>query len=309
LNTNLRAELDYAAILTTFNAEATIADSLNSILAQSQEPNEIIIVDDCSTDGTVKILKSYEKLYPKMILVINESNSGQSYSRNIAAEISKSTFLVFFDDDDVSLKNRASNHLRMHGLGYAVTFVSSRKLYGNGYTVRCQNDDFSIEILDGSFMIRKLILGNSSKDDPTIWIPASTCSIKREVFLQIGGFDLEMRRLEDADIAIRAGIHGIGAAWSSEILVERKATFSKDKGGEIEGQYERRLVKKYSSMIAESDTNLSILLIDFREAYFSKDIPRFLNLVFRNLPKLAFLMKKFSPFIRRMIHDGKRGGV
>ena len=101
MNTNLRAGLDYAAILTTFNAEATIADSLNSILAQSQEPHEIIVVDDCSTDGTVKILKYYEKLYPKMILVINESNSGQSYSRNIAAEISKSTFLVFFDDDDV----------------------------------------------------------------------------------------------------------------------------------------------------------------------------------------------------------------
>lgn len=309
MNTRLSGGLEYSAIITTFNAEETIIACLNSVISQSVEPKEIIVVDDCSSDGTIEILKSYKKAYSKIKFIINKSNSGQSYSRNLAATISKSPILVFFDDDDVSLENRAKDHLRMHQLGYEVTFVSSRKNYSNGYNVQCKNEDFFMEKLDSSFLIRKLTLGKALKNDPVVWIPASTCSVKKDAFLQIGGFDLEMRRLEDAEFVIKASLYGLAAAWSSEILVERKATFSTHKGGEIEGRFERILMKKYSYLITDVDIKTSNLLIDFREAYFSKNFPRFVYLIFRNLSEFPFLVTKFGPFIRRIIHDGKRGGV
>ncbi len=308
LNTKPSQELEYAAVVTTFNSESTIEASLDSILVQSHFPNEIIVVDDCSSDRTVEILESYASTYPNMIVIKNRFNSGQSYSRNIAAKISKSEILVFFDDDDVSLRNRAESHLFMHQIGYSVTYVSSRKLYKNGYTVLCENEDYSTEKLDGKLMIRKLILGKSLNTDPVIWIPASTCSVTKEAFMQVGGFDLEMRRLEDADFAIKLGNHGLAASWTSKVLVDRFATFSSDKGGGIEGQFERKLLQKYSSLVTVREFKLSNLLIDFREAYFNRNLSCFLKLTCRNLFELAFLLKKSLPLIRRLIHDRKRGG-
>ena len=102
MNTASSALATYAAVLTTFNAEKTIERALESILAQSISATEIVIIDDASQDATVKILHSSFNHVPNLTIIVNEKNSGQSFSRNIAAQISTSELLIFFDDDDIS---------------------------------------------------------------------------------------------------------------------------------------------------------------------------------------------------------------
>ena len=67
-------------VLATYNGEKFITQQIDSILAQDYQDFELIIQDDCSTDGTVSILKSYSKLDSRIKVFKNEKNLG--YTKN-----------------------------------------------------------------------------------------------------------------------------------------------------------------------------------------------------------------------------------
>jgi len=74
-------------------------DTYTSILNQSYNNWEWIIIDDCSTDNSVKLIKSFNN--SKIILDINEKNNGASNSRNKGLDIAKGDFVTFIDSDDL----------------------------------------------------------------------------------------------------------------------------------------------------------------------------------------------------------------
>ena len=77
-------------IIPNYNSGIYIKRCLDSLLEQEYRVNEIIVVDDCSTDESTKIVKEYTKKYNNIILLENEKNMGVSYSRNIGIENTKS---------------------------------------------------------------------------------------------------------------------------------------------------------------------------------------------------------------------------
>ena len=90
-------------IIPCYNVEKYVAECLDSILSQTigQETLEILCVDDCSTDGTVNILKKYEKNYPDIIGVILCSDNGrQGTARNIGLQYATGEYISFIDGDD-----------------------------------------------------------------------------------------------------------------------------------------------------------------------------------------------------------------
>lgn len=91
-------------IIPAFNAEKTISQTLESILAQTYQKLEIIIIDDGSTDNTFNICQEY-KISDKRIKVINQSNSGPSAARNLGIELSSGEYISFVDSDDILPKN------------------------------------------------------------------------------------------------------------------------------------------------------------------------------------------------------------
>lgn len=92
---------DYiSVIIPCYNVENYIEKCVDSILNQSYKKLEIILVDDCSTDNTYKIIKGYEKKYDNITVIKNEKNSGAGYSRNNALKIAKYDLISFIDSDD-----------------------------------------------------------------------------------------------------------------------------------------------------------------------------------------------------------------
>lgn len=92
-----------SVVIPCYNAEKTIGRALDSILAQSQLPYEIIIVDDKSTDGSCSIVKDYTKRYEeklKITLIELEYNSGPAKARNIGWDNAISDYIAFLDSDD-----------------------------------------------------------------------------------------------------------------------------------------------------------------------------------------------------------------
>jgi len=87
--------------LSTYNVEGFIAESLESIIAQTFSSMEIICIDDGSTDKTPEILKSFSEKDKRIQLVLKDKNEGLAVSRNEALELAKGKYVTFLDGDDL----------------------------------------------------------------------------------------------------------------------------------------------------------------------------------------------------------------
>ena len=89
-----------SVIVPAYNAEKTIRQSLDSILAQTRPVDELIVINDGSTDGTEKILQEYRDAYPDCFRFRTVENGGQGRARNFGLEIARGDWLGFVDSDD-----------------------------------------------------------------------------------------------------------------------------------------------------------------------------------------------------------------
>jgi glycosyltransferase involved in cell wall biosynthesis len=305
LITKIKKELSYSAILTTYNAKDTVADALRSILQQSVKPNEIIIVDDCSTDSTIEVIRNTMKTADGYKLLRNPINLGQSAARNLAAEIATGEVLVIFDDDDISHPSRASCHIKMHLGGSDLSFVSSIREYPGKFQKTSINREVQNLVLDPKLWARKLLGGDFHASLENLWIPASTSAVSREKYLSLGGYDSSFRRVEDAELIIRAAYKNVTASWNSQILVNRMATFSNDKGGNIDSSFEMAILHKHRSLFSDREYKKLTSLIRIRTLYFQRDFTLLLKeLMFP--PKLyLFSLRRILRVILRITQDHK----
>jgi len=87
-------------IVPCYNVEKYIDKCVQSLINQTYKNLEIILVDDCSTDNTWKIINKYSKNYENIKCIKNEKNRGAGYSRNIALKQAKNDYISFIDSDD-----------------------------------------------------------------------------------------------------------------------------------------------------------------------------------------------------------------
>lgn len=87
-------------IIPVYNSEKYLLRCLNSIVNQTFRDIEIICIDDCSTDDSIKILKSFEQKDNRIKILYNDKNSGPSFSRNSGMSIAQGDYIGFVDSDD-----------------------------------------------------------------------------------------------------------------------------------------------------------------------------------------------------------------
>ena len=91
--------IKFSIIVPVYNVEIYLKDCIESILKQTFENYEILLIDDGSTDRSGLICDEYVSLYPR-ITVIHKENGGLSDARNVGIEKAKGEYLVFIDSDD-----------------------------------------------------------------------------------------------------------------------------------------------------------------------------------------------------------------
>lgn len=101
-----RFEPMVSVILPTYNRESYLAESIESVLAQTYTNFELLIVNDCSTDHTAELLDEFRKKDQRIRVIENEVNKGAPASRNIAVELAGGKYLAMMDSDDISLPKR-----------------------------------------------------------------------------------------------------------------------------------------------------------------------------------------------------------
>ena len=88
-------------VVPVYNAEKFLKDTIQTVLEQTYPNWELLLVDDCSNDNSVDIIKEYVKDDKRIRLLKNEKNSGAALTRNHGIKEAKGTYLCFLDADDL----------------------------------------------------------------------------------------------------------------------------------------------------------------------------------------------------------------
>jgi glycosyltransferase involved in cell wall biosynthesis len=93
-----------STIIAAYNAERTIAAAIDSVLSQGYEKNEVVVVDDGSTDSTTSVLRRYGD----RIKVVTQTNRGAAAARNAGVAHSMGAYIAFLDSDDLWMPEKLS---------------------------------------------------------------------------------------------------------------------------------------------------------------------------------------------------------
>lgn len=175
-----------SVIIPAYNRENTIERAVMSVLNQTYKDLELIVVDDCSKDNTVEVLKSIKDDRLKIIEL--EKNSGACVARNVGIENAQGDYIAFQDSDDEWLLDKLEKQMAIFEKEKVDLVFCAFNRFGLG-------EDLTYPKLPEGIVERKVLLEDSR-------ISTQTLIGKKECFENIK-FDPEMPRLQDYDITIR----------------------------------------------------------------------------------------------------------
>lgn len=191
-----------SVIIPTYNRIATIAQAVDSVLAQTYPHIEIIIADDGSTDGTCESLA----VYGNKVRIVKQANSGPSAARNLGVSVANGDILAFLDSDDAWLPEKIERQVRVlesGGRSVPCCICNATLETDSGRTVtsfdaagiKCEFEEGFI-LNPSHLLATRFLLFNQ------------VVAVRREVFDRIGGFNRDLWLLEDHDLALRLSIQG-----------------------------------------------------------------------------------------------------
>ena len=292
--------------MTAYNAEKTIEKALRGGLDLENPASQIIVVDDCSSDTTAAILDEISRRDSRIVILSNSRNLGQSKSRNLGANFSKNEYLIFMDDDDVSLPKRAITHIEALESGSDISYVSTAKSYPNGYVVNHINSNFTNFSESSERIIRYLIIGEKHNNFENLFSPACALAVRRSSFLKIGGFREDMRRLEDIDFVCRSLESNLVINWSPAIGVLRFDTVGNDKNSEANAKGELSLLASFKHHFTPRERLVFQIMVSLRREYFSEHRQALLLSIFKAITLLILDCKRFVTIYQRFLHDYRK---
>jgi len=162
-----------SVLMSVYNDESNIEYSLESVLNQTYKNLEVLIMDDCSTDNTSKIIEQIAKKDSRINIYKNEKNKGLTHSLNLLINNSNGNYIARQDSDDFSFPERLSKQ---------INFIKNKNL--DGCTTRAyKKESFKITPRFSKYFNKKFIL---KLKNPFIH---GSLLIKRDVILNIGGYD------------------------------------------------------------------------------------------------------------------------
>lgn len=110
-------------IMPAYNAEKYIEEAIESVIEQTYETWELIVVDDASTDGTAAIAQAFADQDKRIRLIRLLANGGVANARNVAIKNAQGRYLAFLDSDDLWLPEKLEKQIRfMQDNGYVFTY-------------------------------------------------------------------------------------------------------------------------------------------------------------------------------------------
>jgi glycosyltransferase involved in cell wall biosynthesis len=122
-----------SVIMPVFNAEKFLKDAIRSVLSQTYENLELLIVDDCSNDNSLQICNDFKEKDSRVKVFKNDLNRGTGFSRNFALEKATGRYISFLDADDIWKENKLEKQVNfMTEFSVPITFCFYELIDENG---------------------------------------------------------------------------------------------------------------------------------------------------------------------------------
>lgn len=175
-----------SVLMPAYNAEQYISEAVESILNQTYRDFEFIVVDDCSTDNTVKIVQSFKD--PRIKIIENKTNIGVAKSLNKGLEYCTGDYIARMDADDISMSNRLERQISYLEKNPDIAVVGCNiEIFGMEKGSRCFSNSPDQLKID--------LIFNNCFAHPTIMA-------RKECLCQFG-YNPEYSKMEDYDLWVR----------------------------------------------------------------------------------------------------------
>lgn len=184
-------------ICVCYNQARFVTEALDSVVAQTYQPIELIVIDDGSTDGSSKVIKQWIASHPETVMLLNGTNIGYCKTFNKAAALAKGKYLIDLSADDVLLPQRVSTgvqSLETNPLA-GITFSDAEHVDEAGNKISLHSDRFPHHTIPSGDIYKALI--------ERFFICSPTMMFTHAVFKELGGYD-ETLAYEDFDFWIRS---------------------------------------------------------------------------------------------------------
>lgn len=182
----------FSVVMPVYNRASIVAESIESILAQTFTDYEIIVVDDGSTDGTVSVVQKYSN-----IRIIEQDNSGPGEARNLAVKHATGRYLAFLDSDDLWFPWSLKTYATVIAENDSPSFVAGKHFV---FEDACKLNE-AVESQVGINRFKDYL----DSGDEWRWFGVSSFIVSRREFLSVGGFASGRINAEDAELALRLG--------------------------------------------------------------------------------------------------------
>jgi glycosyltransferase involved in cell wall biosynthesis len=177
-----------SVIVPAYNAAAFLREAIESSVAQTVPPLEVIVVNDGSTDDTGAVADAVAREHP-VVQVIHQENGGPAVARNTAIAVARGEFLTFLDADDAMSADRIE-----HQVGYLLAHPDTDVVIGSVE----RSTEAGVE-LDAEFLKHELIAEQFAEG-----INLMAMTARASTFASLGTFDPSYRLSEDYQWLVRA---------------------------------------------------------------------------------------------------------
>jgi glycosyltransferase involved in cell wall biosynthesis len=184
------SKISFAVIIPVFNGAAFVAKAIESCLKQTVLPNEIIVVDDGSTDATETVVRSFQSHLIRFLQ--NEKNSGPSLARNLGMRSATSSWILFLDADDIFHPRKTELVLQ------CIQHNKSIRAIGHSFNIiKADGSGIELNLRSGTPVSERLSVFKTLLRNPMV-TPSLAVAAANEIY-----FNEQLKYAEDHDFIVR----------------------------------------------------------------------------------------------------------
>lgn len=273
-----------SVIVPVYNRAHLVSETVQSILSQTYEPIEIILINDGSTDESLSVLQEYERRFPAKVRVIDQPNQGQIIARNNGIEAAQGEYIAFLDSDDLWVEDKLERQMPLFEPGVGLVYSGTEIIDDNGHIIRVEPAD---ETITGDIYPHLLVKNRMT---------GGTVVVTSEALEHVGLFSPDFKAAENWDLWLRICKVYRASVVRDPLTKYRIHDDNMSGDGQLMLRAKLQIIEKHCNPNSK-DTNIAhYSRLAYADYHYRKGLDYFAAAKYQLARKEFFSVMKLSPF-------------